>query len=289
MEYEEFGRKVKQAFEDSKRRYGAVKLCRVLNGAGTPCSIKRVQRHMAEQGLRSVVVKKYSHHANHGSIPDDKVNILKRDFGTETINQKWCTDITYIHVQKEGWTYLASVMDLCSRKIIGYAYGTSMTAELAVKAVENACLNVRDTKGIILHSDLGSQYTSKTFEDCLMFIEKSWKDKKNLHLAAADQEDNYLGTVSLKNIRGGSAEFAIVICPDAMGTGLSAEAMKEMIRLGFEDMNLKWIYWCVSKKNQKALRFYDKNQYRRVPESEAAAYAGEGQRQGLIWYCERKL
>ena len=57
MEYEEFGRKVKQAFEDSKRRYGAVKLCRVLNGTGTPCSIKRVQRHMAEKGLRSVVVR----------------------------------------------------------------------------------------------------------------------------------------------------------------------------------------------------------------------------------------
>ncbi len=148
MEYEEFGRKVKQAFEDSKRRYGAVKLCRVLNGAGTPCSIKRVQRHMAEQGLRSVVVKKYNHHADHGSIPDDKVNILKHDFRTETINQKWCTDITYIHVQKEGWTYLASVMDLCSRKIIGYAYDTTMTAELAVKAVENACM---DRKGI-LHS-----------------------------------------------------------------------------------------------------------------------------------------
>ncbi len=58
-------------------------------------------------------------------------------------------------------------MDLCSRKIIGYAYGTTMTAELAVKAVENACLNVRDTKGIILHSDLGSQYTSQAFEECL--------------------------------------------------------------------------------------------------------------------------
>ena len=82
----------------------------------------------------------------YGSIPDDKVNILKRDFRTETINPKWCTDITCIHVQKEGWTYLVSVMDLGSRKIIGYAYGTSMTAELAVKAVENACLNVRDTK-----------------------------------------------------------------------------------------------------------------------------------------------
>ena len=166
-EYEEFGRKVKQAYEDSKQRYGAVKICRILNDNGTPCSVKRVQRHMAEQGLCSVVVRKYNHRANHGSIPDNKVNILKRDFETETINQKWCTDITYIHVQKEGWTYLASVMDLCSRKIIGYAYGTSMTAELAVQAVKNACLNVADTEGIILHSDLGSQYTGQVFENYL--------------------------------------------------------------------------------------------------------------------------
>ena len=75
------------------------------------------------QGHRSV--KKYNHHANHGRVPNDKENILKCDFEAETINQKWCTDITYIHVLKEGWTYLASVMDLCSRKIIGYAYGTS--------------------------------------------------------------------------------------------------------------------------------------------------------------------
>lgn len=166
-EYEEFGRKVKQTYDDSKQRYGAIKICRILKGNGTPCSIKRVQRHMAAQGLRSIVVKKYNHHANHGTVPDDKVNILQRNFEAETINQKWCTDITYIYVQKEGWTYLASVMDLCSRKIIGYAYGTSMTAELAVEAVKNACLNVRDTKGIILHSDLGSQYTSQAFEACL--------------------------------------------------------------------------------------------------------------------------
>ena len=74
--------------------------------------------------------------------------------------------LTSMYRKKDG-TYLASVMDLCSRKIIGYVYGASMTAELAVKAVENACLNVRDTGGIILHSDLGSQYTSQAFEDCL--------------------------------------------------------------------------------------------------------------------------
>ena len=183
MEYEKFGRKVKQAFEDSKRRYGAVKLCHVLNGAGTPCSIKRVQRHMAEQGLRSVVVKKYNHHANHGSIPDDKVNILKRDFGTETINQKWCTDITYIHVQKEGWTYLASVMDLCSRKIIGYAYGTSMTAELAMKAVENACMesfhSVLKKEEIYLHT---YQDTKEARRAIFEYIE-GWYNRKRIHSA----------------------------------------------------------------------------------------------------------
>lgn len=68
------------------------------------------------------------------------------------------------HVLKEGWTYLASVMDLCRRKIIGYAYRRSMTAELAVQAVKNACMNVKETQGFILHSDLGSPYTSQAFE-----------------------------------------------------------------------------------------------------------------------------
>lgn len=122
---------------------------------------------MSKQGLRSVVIKKYNRQQNQGKAPEDKENLLKRDFAADTINQKWCTDITYIHVLKEGWTYLASVMDLYSRKIIGYAYGTSMTAELALEAVKNACLNVKNTEGIILHSDLGSQYTSNLFEGYL--------------------------------------------------------------------------------------------------------------------------
>ena len=130
-------------------------------------SVKRVQRHWAEQELRSVVVKKYNHLANHATVPDDKINILKRDFVAESINHKWCTDITYIYVWKEGWTYLAFAMDQCSCKIIGYAYDTSMTADLAVEAVKNACLNLEDTKGIIVHSDLGSQYTSQGLESYL--------------------------------------------------------------------------------------------------------------------------
>jgi len=121
---------------------------------------------MADMGIRSIVVKKFKYHSDK-PVSEEKDNIINRDFETTDINQKWCTDITYIHTLRDGWTYLASVMDLFSRKIIGYAYGTSMNADLVVKAIENACLNVKTTEGIILHSDLGSQYTSHEFENFL--------------------------------------------------------------------------------------------------------------------------
>ena len=110
-------------------------------------------------GLRSIVIKKYNQYSDNNVVAERK-NILKWDFEATAINQKWCTDITYIHTLKDGWTYLASVMDLYSKKIIGWAYSATMTAELALKAVENVCLNVNDSNGIVLQSDLGTQYTS---------------------------------------------------------------------------------------------------------------------------------
>lgn len=121
---------------------------------------------MSAMQIRSIVVKKFRYHSEKVTS-DDKENLINRDFTTTSINQKWCTDITYIHTLKDGWTYLASVMDLHSKKIIGYAYDVTMTADLAVRAVENACLNVKHTKGLILHSDLGTQYTSCSFENYL--------------------------------------------------------------------------------------------------------------------------
>ena len=102
IKYQQFSEEIKQCFLESKKRYGAIKIHRKLNGAGVPCSIKRVQRHMQRLGLRSVVVKKYNYNANQGTVPDNKENILNRDFKAEKINQKWVTDIAYIHVLKEG-------------------------------------------------------------------------------------------------------------------------------------------------------------------------------------------
>ncbi len=166
-EYIRFSNDVLSVYSEYKKRYGAIKIQRELCDKGIPCSVKRVQRHMQKLGIKSIVVKKYQYEKNQGTVPNDKENILNRDFNADTVFKKLVTDITYIHVVNEGWTYLASVMDIYDRKIIGWAYGKNITAELATKAVQNACLNIPDTKGIILHSDLGSQYTSDKFEEYL--------------------------------------------------------------------------------------------------------------------------
>ncbi|WP_242847898.1 IS3 family transposase [Inediibacterium massiliense] len=166
LESQNLKTKIKAIYLESKKRYGAPKIQKILEVKGHYASLKRVQRFMASMNLYSIVVKKYRHHSSKVDILE-RENILNQDFKSSTINQKWCTDITYIHTIKDGWTYLASVMDIYSKKIIGYAYDKSMTAELAVKAVKNACLNVKNTEGILLHSDLGTQYTSQLFKDYL--------------------------------------------------------------------------------------------------------------------------
>lgn len=166
LETRELDEEIKAIYLDSKKRYGAPKIHKVLISDGRIISLKRVQRRMVRLGLRSIVIKKYRHYSSNSKIVE-KENIINQDFTATAINQKWCTDITYIHTLRDGWTYLASVMDFYSKKIIGWSYGTSMTAELALTAVKNACLNVSDPEGIIIHSDLGTQYTSELFESYL--------------------------------------------------------------------------------------------------------------------------
>lgn len=150
--------------KESQNRYGAIKINRSLKGKGINISIKRTQRLMKKLGIKSVIIKKYRPMVKKQVIPN-KLNILKRDFSTTTINEKWVTDITYIHTIKDGWCYLASVMDLYSRKIIGYSMSKTIDTALALQAVKNAIKLQKPTKPLILHSDLGCQYTSAAFEE----------------------------------------------------------------------------------------------------------------------------
>lgn len=109
-----------------------------------------------------------------------------------------------------------------------------------------------------------ADFQHKTLSDCEKFIESAQVDSNNVHLAATDDNDTYMGTVSLKNIDNDSAEFAITMRRAAMGKGYAAEAMKQIIDKGFNELGLEYIYWCVNPANKRAVRFYDKNGYQRV-------------------------
>jgi len=148
--------------KDSQQRYGAPKIHYLLQKAGYSVGINRVQRLMKEAGIRSIIVKKFRPTPSKEKVVE-RDNLLERDFSTQTINEKWVGDITYINTLRDGWCYLASVMDLHSRKIVGYSFGRKMTTELVTKALENAYHTQKPDEPLIFHSDLGAQYTSGEF------------------------------------------------------------------------------------------------------------------------------
>ena len=132
---------------------------------GFSVSLKRVQRLMKSGGLASIIQKKYTPYKQSKELVLERDNILEQDFSTTSINQKWVSDMTYIYVQKEGWCYLTSVMDLHSKKMIGYHFSKQMTTDIIVQALMNAYVSQRPKDKVILHTDLGTQYTSEDFKN----------------------------------------------------------------------------------------------------------------------------
>ena len=115
----------------------------------------------------------------------------------------------------------------------------------------------------VIH-DLQTDFSKKTIQDAENFIKASWNDNENINLAIVCDLDEYMGTVSLKHVQNGSAEFAIIIRTSVMGHGYSKYGMESILKMGFEDMNLQLIYWCVDPVNKRAIRFYDKNGYKKT-------------------------
>lgn len=164
---EELDKRIKEEYEKSKERYGSPKITKILNQQGIKVSQKRVARRMKALGLKSIIVKKYNHNGNKKVDDTNKKNLLEQNFKAEKPSEKWVGDITYIYTKETGWTYLAIVMDLFDLKVIGWSYGVNMTSELVISAFKKAQIKRGITKGMIFHSDLGSQYTSKEYENLL--------------------------------------------------------------------------------------------------------------------------
>lgn len=167
QEQELLDHRVFSIYHESDRIYGAGKIRYLLTQnyqEYRKISIKRVQKSMKRQGIQSVSIKKFKAGKPAKRILKNYHNLLKQDFSTTNLNQKWVADITYINTLEDGWCYLSTIMDLHSRKIIGYHFDQQMTTEIVEKALDEAILNRRIENELILHTDLGSQYTSNEYE-----------------------------------------------------------------------------------------------------------------------------
>ena len=134
-------------------------------------------------------------------------------------------------------------------------------------------------------SGLRADFLSKTLADAESFIRNSWDCDHDVHLAIVSDTDEYMGTVSLKHIEDGMAEFAITVRRISMGRGYSAYGMHAIIEKAFHEYGLKLVYWCVDRKNERAVRFYDKNRYEEMNEPPVSALQRYENMPDLKWYA----
>jgi putative transposase len=161
---EELKQKITQYFHESFGTYGSPRIHSDLIEAGYMVSQKTVARMMQEMGLRATPSKKYVQTTDSNHNYNIYPNLLNQDFTVNEANTVWVTDITYIWTM-EGWVYLASIMDLFSRKIVGWSQAAHMKTDLTIKALKMAITNRQPEEGLIHHSDRGSQYCSNDYID----------------------------------------------------------------------------------------------------------------------------
>jgi putative transposase len=154
---------VRKEFFGNHRIPGATKIAKNLSTPERPVGRRVVSRIMRENGWKSKVVKKYKATTNSNHNLPVAENILNREFSAERPNQKWVSDITYVPTD-EGWLYVAGVLDLYGREMVGWAMGDRMTKELVLNALKQAKTRRGNPKGVLAHSDQGRQYCSHDYQ-----------------------------------------------------------------------------------------------------------------------------
>ncbi|GAB2527739.1 hypothetical protein GCM10008940_33080 [Microbulbifer agarilyticus] len=153
---------VRETYEEFEASYGAPRITQELNELGHECSVNYIAKIMQEQGIIARNGKAFNYGSHALTMHNVAENLLWRDFSAERPNQKWVSDITYIWVERR-WLYLATVMDLYSRKIVGWSFGDSMTEQLVTEAMQMAIDARGVSPGLIVHSDRGTQYRSNEY------------------------------------------------------------------------------------------------------------------------------
>lgn len=161
--------------EDSKQIYGAPKITRILNSAGTKVAERTVTRYMHDMGIHAWYRRPYTITTKSEDFSEKLKNILNREFSPNSPNAVWCTDITYIHTES-GFLYLSCVMDLYSRKIVAWELGKTLETTHVISALRKAIARTGASPKVI-HTDRGIQYTSQDYLNFTDQIEKSYSPK----------------------------------------------------------------------------------------------------------------
>ena len=154
---------IRSLFDTGKGRNGAPRLSQDMADLGLNCNRKTVADSLRRQGLRAKGARKFKATTNSKHSLPVAPNLLQQDFSADAPNQKWVGDITYLWTD-EGWLYLAVMLDLYSRKVVGWAMSERMTATLVCDALRMALWRRKMPTGVIVHSDRGSQYCSHDYQ-----------------------------------------------------------------------------------------------------------------------------
>ena len=199
-------------FHHHRRRYGYRRIWKQLAAEGITCAPDRVRRLMQEQGLIAIQPKTYVPQTSDGRADRPSPNLLLDQPLPAQPNEVWAGDICFVPPHGthccaaacgEKWLYLAVVIDLCSRRIVGWALADHLRSELVVEAMKQAIASRRHTTGLIFHSDRGSQYGSRAFRDLLRLagMRQSMSARANPYHNA--WTESFMGTLKAEMLQNG--------------------------------------------------------------------------------------
>jgi putative transposase len=200
---EHVGQLIEEVFVRHRSRYGYRRIYHELQDHDITCAPSRVRRIMKERGLRAIQPKNFTPKTSDGKATKPAPNLLANQPLPEQVNQAWAGDITFIPTAS-GWICLAVVIDLCSRRIVGWSLAGHMRRELVIDALNNALQSRTIPGNLIFHSDRGSQYGSIAFRNRLQR-----KGMRQSMSARANPYDNawtesFIGTLKREMLRGGT-------------------------------------------------------------------------------------
>ncbi len=179
---EQLAERIEDAYQNNRGMYGSPRIHAELKDLGVYCGRKRIVRLMQALQISAMRKRRKAHKTESDQKDPFAPNLLEQNFAADAPNKKWMADMTFIETQ-EGWLYLAGVIDAYSRKVVGWAMGQHHDAELVKRALQMALIQRQPGAGLMHHSDRGSEYTSKSYQEMLQ--------KHNIQVSMSKKGDCY--------------------------------------------------------------------------------------------------